>query len=508
MTTPANLADRLSNVTLSNAASEPRRHQTHHLSFIFPAVDILPANCIDPYLETPANISWRHRPDPAFFTNNSTSTTAFFTNLRVKPTPSGPPPLAIHDGCAKVTNAIKCLKRFPGRSVLHMASFWSTWDVETSSRLLHRFRIVVESEDSYWPSCTQDFELEDSAWRHLMNYAHRKTWVSLLQNLVTRASERAYFEVRGRVAGTFLAAVMEEDEALWDLAWYSSPPRSAEELFMARLIPATADDAGALESEGDRVLRLNLPCGHEVSVRKVHIVSLGPEAITTQQCPLCGARILQPIDDKERWTRKQNKLLQERRSNARKWRPLDDPRSLSAASRPHSFNTTTILEVLGVTRESFHASELIHPLALCPVEFEETASVMSQFERIYGGTSLTVNISAADLLESLYGLAMGTCLPNSANEEVLGNASALSPGWSDFLLAWLTRTVNFLVCQRCTRQHCDQGGVHTHRGALYYSSHAPDVEAEERQMLEANMRDLETQMEDAGLSDDEGMVIE
>ena len=134
---------------------------------------------------------------------------------------------------------------------------------------------------------------------------------------------------------------VEFDEAQAKSIWYSTPLRCIEQLFLFRLYPMHPEDGEGLYSDGDSLLNMQLPCGHDVSIRKVNIVALTGESLATQQCPAWGARILQPADDGELLLGKQAELTESWRASSSTWQALD--RITPSSSKLYKFSTTAIL---------------------------------------------------------------------------------------------------------------------------------------------------------------------
>lgn len=486
MASQTDLISRLNGVRLTNSGgSERALNQTpgHILAFEFPAVDLLPPNT-HVRIGKPFNIERRRQPDANSL--HPDLGTEFFTILQPENTRSSASPLD-HEGSDRPIQAINSLRDTPGCSRLRVVIF-NTKNTSSSDNLIVRFQLQTNTFGPFGETSTkQEFELEEGGWFSLLFNLHSEPWVDLLHHLVSRASERAYFEVRSRLFEAYGAEVVAAEEERREEMWFSIPPRCVEELFFGRLQPVSDQDQDALSAPGgDRWVNVQLPCGHETLVRKMEIMALTAEACLTQQCPTCSARILQRSDDEEISLGEVCRRVEEYSMTNRMWRSLDDEGRISSKAMC-SFDSRLILDVLDLSLNSFNAPRSICPTSLTPVILYSpaTRAIMQHFGRC---CSAEVRISPSDLFDTLYGLAMETETGNGIVARI-----AMPPGWEQFLLRWIIRAINFLIERRCWGDGGEgHEGLHEHADGWCYRAHSP---LNEGAATEAEMRDLLAKMQ-------------
>ncbi|KAK3724188.1 hypothetical protein LTR37_001313 [Vermiconidia calcicola] len=423
MATPIELADRLNNISLSadqQGSSTAVHSRTHILSFKYPDADLLPDDSMTPYLEPPAKLEQRHLPEQDSC-NAKTVGIRFFAVLKVSEQPA-------HLGTAsygisrQLVEAVDRLRSRTVHSWLHME------------------------------------------WRRLVSGVNRPQWLDVLDNLVTRSSDRAFFAVRKNFLTTHPDETINMEEAQWESLWHSRPPRCAEELFFERLQPVTTEDAAGLRTGGDKPLHLTLPCGHDVYIRKIQILALTSEACLVQECSTCGQRILQPEDDFELDLRAEYDSAESYKQRNQTWLELDELDY--SRQKPLKVSTVAISQALEAALESCDMPTTLCPPSLNPVIYPETQQAFSESKRNYGGTPYSITTSALELYRGLSNLAS-----DDGAGEISSKIIAKGPGpldFCEFRKLWLTRAVNFLSHRRCRRKSADHEGVHEHLDGLYY----------------------------------------
>ena len=230
------------------------------------------------------------------------------------------------------------------RMVTYGSSVYSPFSPIHSQPVSHRFQLYTCSNDTWGPRGTQDFELNSKERKRLISRVNQIEWITLLNHLVSRRSERAFFEVRDRLK-QFYGVDCDAPE-LWTGEWDSEPPRCEEELLMGRLQPVALEDKEGLHGDGDKILHLQLPCGHNISIRKIEILSLTPEACKVQQCPACGQRILQTADDEEISLGGERERMSSFKKTRTTWQILDQ--KVPTSSGEETFSTAALLQALSV----------------------------------------------------------------------------------------------------------------------------------------------------------------
>lgn len=493
MLTASDVADRLRTTHLASVTGEAdRASRSHNLTFEFPAVDLLPVPGSTPYFERPANIEQRRRPQETSL--HDAVGTEFFAVLGADDAGIAAP-TSTYDGCKRLMDAVHSRYGQDGSSRLRMVSYTEGEHGEHYPIPLHRLQLQAYSRNSNVPIIVYEGELDDDEWGRMTMYVENYEWINVLQNLVSRGSERAWFEVRHRLARVHdddLTASVEE--ARWEDEWATDPPQSVEELFATQLEPVTAQDERNLSLLGDGIVHVELPCGHRIHVRKIEISALTAEACLNQTCPVCGRRIMQVVDDDELTFRREFDRADAYRATDYTWQDLD--KKIRKSARSLEVHTETLLQALRASLDSFAAPRSVCPASLCPTNSLETVLVMETFRNSYGGLDITTTMSPSDLLECFHGLAVGTKTGKGEHESL---ATAVTPpGWPGFLELWLTRAVNFLVERRCwDGSSFLHEGLHEHFAGLHYNVSGDGNGAEQNQQ----MQDIETGMEHTTLKE-------
>lgn len=443
---------------------------SHVLAFEYPAFDLLPAGAMLD-IDRPAQVE--HRPKPDVNSMFPELGTEFFAILKADEIKR---PHEANDAPSRLLSTIADLKGVPGSSCLRIATFKTSTGGDT---LTYRIQVkIFDSRALGGMTTATQVDLNDEQWRGLALHVDREPWIHVLRDLVHRASERAFFQVRSRLLQTMGnnnlgAKQVTGEEALWQPLWLSKPPRTIVELFRARLNPITAEDSnGAID--------FALPCGHNVFVPKAEVIALSAETCLTLQCPTCSARIFQHEDDAELALRGAVEEAEAFKYSNALWLSLDKE-TLTGQHVEHSFNSRTILEVVKLALNSFNAPRLICPPCLTPTKLyaRELNSIIQHATSEYGSASgsAEVIVSPADLFDSLYGIVMHT--PATEGKGAIADV-AMPPSWDQFVPRWLVRAVNFLTERRCLESALGHLGVHEHegQGLFYHTDSLTTKEAE------------------------------
>ena len=265
------------------------------------------------------------------------------------------------------------LKFQGGTSQLQMVTFDIAGEDAVYPVLLHRFRLLTEGQNPV------DFEFNDDQWHLVTTFADDEDWIHALNDLVTRGSERAVFEVRDRLLKAYSPDAVRYEESQWLNTWRRQRPRSVEELFLARFQPMNQQDTEALHADGDRMLNLRLPCGHGTFVRRIHIVALSGKSCLKQQCLQCGRRIMQREDREQLKVRQEWDAVESHRTTYQHWRQLE--RQVPKSSLEYRFDSGSLLRALNASLKSFNMPRSVCPPSLCPTTFQETKLVQVAFEQ-------------------------------------------------------------------------------------------------------------------------------
>ena len=399
------------------------------LSLHYPDTSLLPDNSVLPYLCPPANFELRRAPDRAGC-HADTVGTRFFARLPLLPCSDFP--LSAHD----ILGAVENLRTITGNSTLHMISY-AREDYE-GSVIYHR--ICLRTKDYVLEA--KEFELTDSEYQRMVIRSNGKEWVHLLDNLVTRASDRAFFEVYNRLA-TKHGFNIADKVACWDGLWGSCQPPDTNELFEARLMALTEADAERLKGLQDGIIKIMLPCCHTIEIRRVQLASLTEEAMWKQTCPECGCRILQPEDIVDIDITRTNQESEDYKEQNLSWSKLDT--EWADGTTVMSFNPAELRDALDKARWSFDAPASITPASLNPAYYSETMALAIHFCTELGPLSVRIETTPFNLMYRLREVASGARRVGMDEGGLLVAKTLVPEEWKQFQEVWLLRAVRYLV---------------------------------------------------------------
>ncbi|KAK5169817.1 uncharacterized protein LTR77_005795 [Saxophila tyrrhenica] len=389
----------------------------HTLLFKYPDADLL-EDGVQPYLAPPTSADIRRAPSEVACHAERLGT-QFFAFLFLRPHS----PFNIYypqQGEGKqLRERIELLRGRPGRSQLNMVSYLR--EEYGGSHVWHRF-LLTNLEDDH--ALDLQFDLSAAQYRHIvMNRdAEQEEWVDILADLVSRASDRAFFEVRKNLMSTHSFVAMQE-AAEWNDVWERSLPKPIIELFLSRLQQVTEADAERLFGAADGRMDLQLPCGHQIGIRKIEIAGLIDHAMLTKK---------QRVEEVDSY-----------KARNASWVCRDN--GLTANGEVVKFKPGQLIEALESALNSFDAPATITPVPLNPVHWSETRAVMAHLETIIGNSDDVLESRPADLLFQLIDTAKQATRVDPDERGLKLSETVVPPEYSSFERLWFTRAVSFLA---------------------------------------------------------------
>lgn len=303
------------------------------------------------------------------------------------------------------------------------------------------FRLTTIWHDSRGKE-VRNFKMSESEWRHLLNLDASKPWTHLLQDLFTRASDRAYLHVERQLQGSQYSPI---DALKWN-AYEILDGNRLLALNMRKI-----REEGTLlclepirEFYGDenRVFTVRLPCEHETTVSVGHLKSLSLAACMDATCTSCGRVILpqrditHAIHSAER-RRRQRKALDETLWKHMEARTTDRKASIQTPG-------TILCQALTHALKSMQVPESVSPRSVCPAWSGQAAAILELVKEQHATFSHSFSWTMGDLYDYLVRTV----------DSVVFDCSGLShadmtdqvfPGWAVFVRRWIDRTMALMA---------------------------------------------------------------
>ncbi|KAK3070235.1 hypothetical protein LTR53_010808 [Teratosphaeriaceae sp. CCFEE 6253] len=479
MPTLADLSRSLAHVEISKPATAA---SVHILEFEYPVQVLLPDGAIL-HLPQPSQLAQRERP-PTDQRNAGVYEISMFAMVPVQPKN----PFAVKpakDTGGDLVASVEAAACDPGITAIEIVSFSGPSDGPIT------YRIRLQSRG--------DFELGESEWAKLRTLESRLAWVRVLSNLVNRRSARSYYHVRQLLQTSFGAQSVIADQKSWSTTWDTQPPRSANDLLLARLGLIDAKNSyGPATSK--------LPCGHTSIVRKISIDALLDSASSRYTCMVCSERVLQAKDDVELMLRTQRRRARMfASSNVDTWLAMKS--HINEHEPSIRVSAESLLCALSASLNSLRAPAFIALVEMAFAGFPETRAVFNAFEDTFGNQSWVKEVKPDVLYEVLIELA------ESARPSIDGPTvadSVLPEAWYQDFSRWLIRAVRLLTDCGCTKLHSRHEGVHRHGNVVRIGLQDPtddtfddaDGMDEESDGVVVSMAELAGLMGDASLEED------
>lgn len=194
-----------------NLGLQEDRLDYHELTIEYPVLDlILPEEDTSPCLRPPQNIEFREQPDGSKYHLPLTGTD-FKVRIPLKSASRSP-----LSNLGIISAAIQTLSSAPGHSLLQIASYSSPSDGDS-----YIFRLLTEDPVNGQYQTAVESDLSGLEWEAERTALKAEKWARLADNLINRASDRAYLHVHEnlRLYSWYRKLVQSES---W--GWYGGMP--------------------------------------------------------------------------------------------------------------------------------------------------------------------------------------------------------------------------------------------------------------------------------------------
>lgn len=496
MTTPAQLAQQLGNLTVAttNGNQPAELHEqlenlnfngtsggddsvqaaetSHTLFFDFPAVDLLS----DPaalYLPEPHLVDWRPRPETMQFHLATYDPMNLFAVLE-SPFQSL---YAIEIDSENATSfllAIEDLATQNGQTTMSVAIHTTNDEPEVRVRLSTTMEGTDNTKASFWDLSVSDF----SAIMTL-----DRPWLEILSDVVFRKTTRSYLAAGERLKG-YSPVLHQLDSQKWASRWGSGAPSTAKQLlikYFRNLCSETILSFDDLEEDA----AIHLPCGHDVFITKEKIDDLPDDECMELACPDCNTRILPTSGYEEAKMYQEFFNIYEASSKQDGWAKMDE---WSTDESLKMFSRTALVHAVPAAFQSLQLPESIDSRHAAPVLFPQTSVAVQVINEWLEGHSDILDDSPLDMVNQLESVAV---------EKVVEADMASPPTWETFLKIALNRAVNLAISRRCSKIGDGHGGVHLHGRNIFVSVDDGSGDDDEQSLL----GDLEEESGDMELDD-------
>ena len=342
--------------------------------------------------------------------------------------------LADHETGTSMTinTAIDHLACSGGRSVLEAV----TVSDDNYSEGGFIFRLTTIWHNSRKKEVSQ-FQMSESEWQNIPNQDTSKPWTHLLQDLFTRASDRAYLHVDRQLQGSAYSPINA-------LKWNAYDILDANRLLALNM--REIRDQGTLlcllpirDFYGDpnRVFAVRLPCEHESTISIASLKTLSWAACIDMACPLCGSTILPNRDIKHAIYSVERRRRQREGLDETLWRHIE-ARKINREARIDS-SGSVMCQALTHALRSMQVPESVSPRSVCPAWSGEALAILERSRREHGDSVKLVSMALGDLHGYL------TRTVDAVVYKRLGVRNAdmsdqVLPGWMVFVRRWMDRT--------------------------------------------------------------------
>jgi hypothetical protein len=417
--------------TLQRLSLEVTTQSRFHVLFMqYPVTDLLPADRgIGLRMEPPRAALHREKPDLDKYMLREHGL-EFYIRLPVTTAQSSSLKSSLH---MDLGTAITRLSRGGGRSILDAVTV-SDNDYDERGYI---FRLTTLWHDSGHQDI-HTFQVNETEWKNLLSMHDQRSWTSLLLDLFSRSSDRAYLHVERQLQGSEYCPI---DALKWNfydiltanrlLAINMREVRSQGTLFC--LLPIRN-----FYGDSERVFVVRLPCEHECEVSIAFLKSLSLASCIDMACSTCGQIVL-PDRDILHAQHSTERLRRQRKA-------LDEVlwKRVEAGSTDRSARIVTsgaiICQGLAHALHSMHVPESVSPRQVCPANSLEAAAILDQLRKTYGHLSDVFSTTLKDLHSHLLRTV------DVVLRETIGLINAdishhIFPGWSPFIRRWLERTM-------------------------------------------------------------------
>lgn len=414
----------------------------HELHLEFPAMSLLPAVNKTPYLPEPANIYYRERPveetlrlcaeDLSFHVRIETIATRENSSLPYLEA------VLEHDAQA-LKESIERLGCTPGVSSLGFVAWLEDGIIQCRARLCARW-IYTDKESVE----RTDLIFNYNDWLDLHGERGEFEWLDVVDDLLERSSDRAYFHVSANLRALDVDLARVNDQMLaqgWDSQ--SSELTVSNRTLVARMqwLEGNSQEATAI-----------LPCRHHLQVEPYYILNtLDERQAADFACLECGTYVLSDMDYEKVQLFRDKCWRLKHTLDERCWAALNA--KLVGCSGSLAVSGAELFDAIESCGITLLVPESVYPIALCPGATFEIAALMSYFEQLLRGRNDKLTFEVGSAVEVLVGTSLQKLRLDSGIGQTDDIESLLPPGYSWFLKKWFTRVVAFLAARDERREN-------------------------------------------------------
>ncbi|EME88451.1 uncharacterized protein MYCFIDRAFT_83918 [Pseudocercospora fijiensis CIRAD86] len=415
----------------------------HVLNFHYPACELLPASAQFPILEVPKDVAYRDQPPQDHQLRD-----AFSTNFYVLlPPETRQQRLVTPDSHTGLITAVENLCTVQGSSSLRFVAAFDS----SKGAVVWRYLVTYHSGAMEFK---QRFELTSVQQAVLLRLAGTYKWIRMLEHLICRESDMAFYHVWDNLQKAYPDADLEAEALDWDAEWASAIKRTPGDLLNDRL----ASSNTFVDLSGKGVVKAVLPCGHISPINLAGLKIMTANECLASKC-FCDSEILTDQDMREIAIKHEIDVC---RANFLKrnllWKKLDICINKQSVV---TFTHSTILLALDATLDSLKAPKSIIPRSMCFANSYHARKLATRFKLRFNGPSQPEASTVGDLLAFLLDEATSAL----GGDEGL---HLLPPGIAAFVRQWIKRAVNFLDLCRCDQQGKDHNALHQHGERFFY----------------------------------------
>jgi hypothetical protein len=421
--------------TLQRMCLQPTTESCVHVMFLeYPVTSLLPNRPgVGLRMEPPKAALYREIPnlDKYFLEEQGLD---FFVQFPVRH-----PNFAKSEGncVSAVGAAIDQLTQSGGRSILEAVTV-SDDNYSEGGFIFHLTTLWHDSREKE----VRHFQLSESEWRDIICQDDSKPWTHLLQDLISRASDRAYIHVERQLQGTQYSPV---DALKWNaydildanrlLALNMRQVRQQGTFLCLEPIRDFAVD-------DNRVRTVRLPCEHETTVCIAYLKTLSLAACIDMTCPSCDQIILPDRDIRHAILSAERCRRQRKALDETLWKHIE-ARKTERGTRVVT-SGAIMCQALQHALQSMRVPESVSPRSVCPAWSVEAAAVLEKLRDAHGNSFEPFSTTLRDINSHLMQIV------DSVVKECSGLRNAdisdqIFPGWSSFVSRWMQRTLALMA---------------------------------------------------------------
>ncbi|GAB7324069.1 hypothetical protein MBLNU13_g07461t1 [Cladosporium sp. NU13] len=420
--------------TLQRMCLQPTTQPYVHVMFLeYPATSLLPNRpvvCLR--MEPPKAALYRETPNPDKYFLEEQGLD-FFVRLPVQDSSSASP-------CSSETidTAIDRLSHHAGRSILEAVTVSN--DNYNEGGLI--FRLTTTWHNSHKKEVKQ-YQMSESEWRDILNQDTSKQWTHLLQDLFSRASDRAYLHVERQLQGSAYSPID-------DLKWNAYEVLDANRLLALNMRKVRKqgtllclEPIRDFYADENRAFTVRLPCEHKTTVCIANLRALSLAACMDATCPHCGRVILPNRDITYAMQSVERRRRQRKALDETLWKHLE-ARKVDREVKTKT-SGTILCQALTHALKSMRVPESVSPRSVSPAWSDEAAVFIKQVRLEHGGQQGGMfPITLGELYDHLV-RTIDAATWDCNGTAIADMSDQLFPGWQVFVRRWVKRTMALMT---------------------------------------------------------------